>query len=155
LAQLGPPRKGSHLIDFVKRLNDLRHRYPILRRDRFLTGEYIEELGVKDVTWINANGIEMEDKQWGDSGMRCFGMLLDGRAQKSGIRKLGEEVTLLMIINGHTDVVEFALPKCAGGRAWSLLIDTNFEDLCESGVFEFGGKYDVTSRSVLLFALGS
>jgi isoamylase len=147
--------KGSHLIDFVKRLNDLRHRYPILRRDRFLTGEYIEELGVKDVTWINANGIEMEDKQWGDSGMRCFGMLLDGRAQKSGIRKLGEEVTLLMIINGHTDVVEFALPKCAGGRAWSLLIDTNFEDLCESGVFEFGGKYDVTSRSVLLFALGS
>jgi isoamylase len=147
--------KGSRLIDFVKRLNDLRHRYPILRRDRFLTGEFVEELGVKDVTWINANGIEMEDKQWGDSGMRCFGMLLDGRAQKSGIRKLGEEVTLLMIINGHTDVVEFALPKCAGGRAWSLLIDTNFEDLCESGVFGFGGKYDVTSRSVLLFALTS
>jgi isoamylase len=147
--------KGSRLTDFVKRLNDLRHRYPILRRDRFLTGQYIEELGVKDVTWINANGIEMEDKQWGDSGMRCFGMLLDGRAQKSGIRKLGEEVTPLMIINGHTDVVEFALPKCAGGRAWSLLIDTNFEDLCETGVFEFGGKYDVTSRSVLLFALGS
>jgi len=75
--------------------------------------------------------------------------------KESGIRKLGEEVTLLMIINGHTDVVEFALPKCAGGRAWSLLIDTNFEDLCESGVFGFGGKYDVTSRSVLLFALTS
>jgi isoamylase len=145
--------KGSRLIDFVKRLNDLRHRYPILRRDRFLTGEFVEELGVKDVTWINANGIEMEDKHWGDSGMRCFGMLLDGRAQKSGIRKLGEEVTLLMIINSHTDVVEFALPKCAGGRAWSLLIDTNFEDVSESRIFEFGGKYDVTSHSVLLFAL--
>jgi isoamylase len=97
----------------------------------------------------------MEDQHWGDSGMRCFGMLVDGRAQKSGICKLGEEVTLLMIINDHSDVVKFMLPECAGGVSWSLLIDTNYENLSESGMFAFGADYDVTSRSVILLALDS
>ena len=38
------------------RLIALRHQYPILRRGRFLTGEYNAELGVKDVSWIDAGG---------------------------------------------------------------------------------------------------
>jgi len=145
--------KGNHLIQFVKQLTALRHKYPILRRDRFLTGEYVEELGVKDVTWINANGHEMEDKQWGDSGMRCFGMLLDGRAQTSGIRKQGKEATLLIVFNDHSDMVEFCIPECVGGDNWSLLIDTNLEDNSAHGTFRTGEEYKVTARSVLLFAL--
>ncbi len=145
--------KGNHQIEFVKRLISLRHKYPILRRDRFLTGDFVEELGVKDVTWINANGSEMEDKQWGDSGMRCFGMLLDGKAQVSGIRKQGKEATLLMVINDHNDVVEFCLPEYAGGGTWSLLIDTNVADNSEKGSFKSHDAYAVTGRSVLLLAL--
>src|ERR1700688_974212 len=56
--------KGKSLIQFVKKLTHLRHKYPILRRNRFLTGEYVEEVGVKDVTWINANGGEMSSEHW-------------------------------------------------------------------------------------------
>ena len=47
--------RAERLIDFVRKLTGLRHHYPILRRTRFLTGEYNEELGVKDVSWINAD----------------------------------------------------------------------------------------------------
>ena len=145
--------KGNQLIDFVGKLTTLRHKYPILRRDRFLTGEYVEELGVKDVTWINANGSEMESEQWADAGMRCFGMLLDGRAQVSGIRRQGKEATLLMVINDHSDVVVFTMPECPGGDTWSLLVDTNIADNSASGAHKFGDTYDVTGRSVLLLAL--
>jgi len=49
--------KGQFLIHFAQHLTRLRHRYSILRRSRFLTGEYNEELGIKDVTWINASGV--------------------------------------------------------------------------------------------------
>src|SRR5580700_1339240 len=73
--------KGKALIQFAKKLANLRHKYPILRRNRFLTGQYVEEVGVKDVTWINANGSEMTPEQWHDGRMACFGMLMDGRAQ--------------------------------------------------------------------------
>ena len=75
----------------MRKLTALRHRYPILRRTRFFTGEYNEELGVKDVTWINAGGDEMQAEDWDDGNMQCFGMLMDGRAQATGIRQRGPE----------------------------------------------------------------
>jgi isoamylase len=146
-------KKGSSLIRFVKKLTDLRHKFPILRRNRFLTGQYVEEVGVKDVTWINANGSEMTAEQWQDRRMTCFGMLLDGRAQATGIRKSSKDATLLLIFNAHSDLVEFTLPECYGGMQWSLLVDTNIEDGSEKGTFEPGDKYGVTARSLLLFVL--
>jgi glycogen operon protein len=145
---------GEALAAFVRKLNGLRHKYPVLRRNLFLTGEYNEDLGVKDVTWINANGSEMEDQQWGDHGMRCFGMLLDGRAQTTGIRQRGKEATLLTIINEHSDVVKFKLPESPGGDHWSLLIDTNDpEAKNQARVFQIAEIYDITPRSLRLFVL--
>ena len=119
--------KGRLLTRFVQKLTGLRHKYPILRRNLFLTGEYNQELGVKDVTWINPNGSEMQEHDWADENMRCFGMLMDGRAQTTGIRQLGHEATMLLVINGYHDLVMFTLPECAGGSQWSRLIDTNLE----------------------------
>jgi isoamylase len=145
--------KGEQLVAFTRRLTRLRHKYPILRRNLFLTGQYNEELGVKDLTWINANGSEMQQASWGDEGMRCFGMLLDGRAQVTGIRQRGRQATLLIVINDHHDLVEFTLPECPGGDTWSLLIDTNITDNSEQGRFKVGDAYGVTARSLLVFAL--
>lgn len=145
--------KNKSLVEFVKRLTGLRHKYPILRRNLFLTGQYNEELGVKDVTWINANGSEMEQGDWDDQGMRCFGMLLDGRAQTTGIKQRGKEATLLLVINDHYDLVEFTLPNAVGGCEWSLMLDTNLEKVEDAPKFKIGDKYGVTARSVLLFAL--
>ena len=145
--------KGKSLIHFVKKLTGMRHRYPILRRNRFLTGKYNEELGVKDVTWINANGTEMQGEHWGDANMRCFGMLLDGRAQTTGIRQRGKEATLLIIINVFHDLVQFTLPESPGGGSWSLVIDTNLPDDKKGGSFKTGDEYGVTARSLLVLAL--
>ncbi|MGO8719626.1 MAG: glycogen debranching protein GlgX [Acidobacteriaceae bacterium] len=149
--------KNRSMVQFVRKLTALRHKYPILRRNLFLTGEFNEELGVKDVTWINANGSEMEHANWGDEGMRCFGMLMDGRAQTTGIHQRGHEATLLLVVNGHFDLVGFTLPECPGGDTWNLLIDTNIEaEEGKSGAketFQTGDSYDVTARSLLLFAL--
>jgi len=116
------------LVQFVKKLCALRHKYPILRRNRFLTGDYDEELEVKDLTWINASGAEMKGEDWTDANMRCFGMMMDGRARPSGVRQRGTEATMLMVLNAHHDLVEFTLPECPGGRIWSLEIDTNIAD---------------------------
>jgi isoamylase len=148
-------RQNDSLINFVRKLTRLRHKYPVLRRNRFLTGEYIEELEVKDVTWINANGSEMDDVHWGDTDMHCFGMLLDGRAQTTGVRQRGQNATLLIVINEHHDMVEFKLPACVGGCHWDLLIDTQFCELGEEKRFSTGDIYQVTARSLLLFGLVS
>jgi isoamylase len=142
---------------FAQRLAVMRNRYPVLRRSRFLTATWNEDLGVKDSTWLTPGGEEMTAEQWEDKAARCFGLLLDGRAQMSGIRRRGAESTLLLITNAHHDVVVFTLPRVAGGRDWLRLVDTNRpdEDDDRYGVtpFKLGQQYEVTGRSLLLFLL--
>ncbi len=141
---------GKKLQAFTRMLLQVRAKYPILRRGRFLTGAYNEELGVRDVTWINANGADMTPEAWEDSNTRCFGMIMDGRAQATGIRRAAGDATLLLILNAYHDVVEFTLPEVAGGETWSRIFDTNVPDLAAE-TFPTGKTYSVTGRSVLLF----
>jgi glycogen operon protein len=145
--------KNDCLVRFVRKVIALRHRYPILRRNRFLNGEYIEELGIRDVTWINPQGVQMEVEHWQDPGLRCFGMLLDGRAQTSGIRQRGKEATILIIFNGLAEDVKFTLPECPGATHWCLLMDTNDTDPKETPPCAVGEDYGVAERSVTLMVL--
>ncbi len=144
--------EGRALTAFTQRLVRLRNAYPILHRGRFFTGEFTEELGVKDVSWINATGEEMRPEDWQDGNMRCFGMLMDGRAQETGIRRPGGQATLLLVVNAHHDVVVFTLPEAADIRHWSLVFDTNAPD-ARNEAFDVGDTYDVTGRSTVMFVL--
>ena len=57
--------KSEELLRFTRRLTGLRHKYPVLRHSRFLTAEYNEDLGCKELTWVNAGGHEMTAEEWG------------------------------------------------------------------------------------------
>jgi glycogen operon protein len=141
------------LLACVRKLCALRHRYPILRRNLFLNGDYIEELGVRDVTWINPNGAQMTDEHWHDPATRCFGMLLDGRAQTTGIRQHGKEATILIVVNGQPDAIGFTLPECPGACAWALLLDTTTPECEGMPPLSIGSVYSMAGRSLALFAL--
>jgi glycogen operon protein len=144
---------GRLLADFVQRLLAVRAALPMLRRGRFLTGEFDEELGVRDVTWLTPAGNEMAQEHWDDPNARCMGVLLDGRAQETGIRRIGTDSTLLLVLNAHHDVVRFTLPEAVGGNRWARLFDTNLDLTDEVSRHPFGHEYEVTGRSVLLFIL--
>jgi isoamylase len=141
------------MTDFVRRLISLRRSYPILRRSRFFVGVHNKELDVKDVTWIDPRGEEKTQESWSDPGERCFGMVLDGRAQPTGIVRPGSDATLLLILNAYHDLVNFRLPQVPGGNRWRCLIDTNLPHRADEPVFPSGEEYGVTGRSLLLFVL--
>ncbi len=151
------PEASQKLLAFTKKLIATRHKYQILRYSRFLTADVNPETGVKPISWINANGAEMDAAEWGDDKAKCFGMMLDGRAQPTGARKRGNVATLLMVMNAWQDVVVFTLPKAPEGKDWKLLIDTNIpdDDPASPGgkTFAFGETYEVTARSLLLFEM--
>jgi isoamylase len=144
---------GKGLLKFVRKLIKLRMSYPILRRNRFLVGTYNEDIGVKDVTWLAPSGEEMSTEQWEDVNGKCLGMLMDGRAQESGIRRPGADATLLLIVNSHHDVVNFILPEVPEGNHWNCLVDTNRPELHGEERSDFGSEFMVTGRSLLLFEL--
>ncbi len=144
------------LSAFVRRLIALRHTYPILRRGRFFTGEFNEALGIKDVRWVKASGDEMRPWDWHSPSLRCFGILMDGRTQATGIRRAASDATLLWLLNANESVVDFTLPHAQGGRHWCAVFDTSVP--CETleaakEVFGIGDLYAVTGRSTVLFAL--
>ena len=108
---------------------------------------------MKDATWLTPDGKEMTDESWSDGNARCMAVLLDGRAQPSGIRRPGTDATLLLVLNAYHDVVNFTLPEAPGGREWDCLVDTNQPELDAPTSFGFGEQYEVTGRSFLLFML--
>jgi glycogen operon protein len=142
---------GLELAEFVRKLIALRKSFPILRRSRFLTGEYNAELDVKDVRWLTPAATDIEE--WHDSNARCFGMLIDGRAQATGIKRPAMDATGLLILNAHHDVVNFRLPEVMGGTIWRCLVDTNAPEVEGQKRFKSGDEYEVTGRSFLLLVL--
>jgi len=144
--------RGRELLEFTRRLVQIRMRHPILLRGRFLSGTHNPVLDVKDLTWLTPAGTEMQEANWQDPHAKCFGMMLDGRAQESGIKLRGEDETLLVVMNAHHDVVNFKFPEVAEGRQWVRLLDTNDPALHRAN-YAFGAVYQVTGRSLLLFLL--
>jgi hypothetical protein len=64
-----------------------------------------ETLDVKDVTWLSPTGEEITDEQWNDGNARSFGMLLDGRAQETGVKRRGR---------GHDGAAHLQFPSRGG-----------------------------------------
>jgi isoamylase len=105
------------------------------------------------VRWLSPTGQDIEDQQWGDTNARCFGMLLDGRAQASGIKRPAMDATALLVLNAHHDVVNFVLPDVVGGSVWRCLLDTNIPEDSNHQAFNTGDGYEITGRSLVLFVL--
>ena len=151
---LGISSEGRALREFVRKLIATRRAFPILHRSRFVNGNLNEELDLRDVTWLAPDGKEMSPGAWENPHTRCFGMLLDGRAQETGIKRQGSDATLLLVYNAHFDVVEFTLPEVAQGREWSALIDTH-DPHAQLSSYSFGYRYKVAGRSMLALALAT
>jgi glycogen operon protein len=82
-------------------------------------------------------------------------MMVDGRAQATGIRRAASDATLLLVVNAHHDLVMFTLPECPGGQHWFTVFDTNVPEDPGGEVFGIGDSYVVTGRSTVLFQLGA
>jgi glycogen operon protein len=121
-AGTGP--RGEALRRFTTQLIALRHRFPLLRRKQFLGTAVDESTGLKDVTWLNADGSELSTADWEDAGHRCLGMLLSGRSDDAGD---GHDV-LLLLLNAHDGDLQFVLPSVPGAGRWLVLLDTHAPD---------------------------
>ena len=98
--------------------------------------------------WLTPAGDEMATHTGPTANTRCFGMLLDGRAQVSAIPRPGTDASVLLVFNGWHEGVEFALPPVPGGGEWTRLFDTALDEQ-SAAELPAGEHYVVTGRSIV------
>jgi isoamylase len=57
---------------------------------------------------------------------------------------------MLLVLNGHHDLVEFTLPPFEGGMEWMLELDTNIPGSPPEYRGKAQDKYGMTGRSMIL-----
>jgi isoamylase len=100
------------LLEFTRRVFAIRHTNPVLRRRTYFRGETMDKAGVKDLTWIRADGEEMQHDDWGVAHARALGMLVHGEATDETDDR-GRPIhgdTMLLLLNASDQDVRFRLP---------------------------------------------
>jgi isoamylase len=111
----------TELLDFTHRLIQLRADHPVLRRQRFFTGQVVGK-GRKDVRWLRRDGREMTDADWGNHERQSLAMVLDGGLipDRTSTGDRITDDTLAVLLHSSEDPCDWFLPP---GR-WEVLIDT-------------------------------
>jgi isoamylase len=125
-----PAEHDRDLLAFARRLIQIFHSNPVLRRRSFFTGRSIPGEGTKDLVWIRPDGQEMTDGEWNDPANQALGMLIDGHATDE-VDERGHPIygdTLLLLLNGGNRSRFFQLPVVEGGGTWEELVDTSRPD---------------------------
>jgi glycogen operon protein len=142
------------LLEFVQRLTALRRDQLVLKRRNFFQGRTIRGDNVKDVTWFEPAGKEMNDEAWNADFVRCPGVMWAGDVIEE-VDEWGEKIagdTLLILLNAHHEPIAFQLPAIGQPSQWELLLDT--ADVAAEDCFHSGGqKYDLRERSLAVLRL--
>ena len=145
--------ENRRLLEFVRRLLQLRREHPVFRRRRYFQGGPVRGSGIKDIVWLKPDGGEMTAAEWQHEFARSLGVLLTGE----GITETDErgrpiaDRNFLVLFNAHHEEVAFTLPNHAVGLRWLMVLDTAHEHgLARGGVFDGGSAYALKGRSLVL-----
>jgi glycogen operon protein len=120
-------RAGREQLAFARHCLRIFQENPVLRRRSFFKGRRLTDGGVKDVTWLRADGGEMTDADWQRDDERVLGMLLPGRATDE-VNERGRPVfgdTLLLLLNGGGRSRLFQLPRLDPAGMWEEIVNTS------------------------------
>ncbi len=145
---------AQRLTEFTARLVRFRLQHPIFHQTHFFQGHDLRGIGIKDLTWINADGSEMTDDAWAAGFAKVIGLMLSGDAMQVRGPK-GERIrddTFLMFLNAHHEDIEVGMPSHVNVR-WRLILDTADEAgfVNDGPVREGGSGHQMRSRSLALF----
>jgi isoamylase len=128
--QLDDERRS--LLSFTKKLTALRRAHPVLRRSTFFKGRALRGSEVRDICWLRHDGADMSDEDWSNSETRSLGVFYAGEGLDD-VDENGDclkDDDMLLLVNSHSEPIDFLLPFEKDERPWQLLLDTA-DDMAE------------------------
>jgi isoamylase len=143
----------TDLLEFTRRLVELRRENPVFRRRRFFAGsaDHGGESDVHDISWFTPAGEQMNEGDWRNGYARSIMVFLNGQAIPEPDNR-GQVIrgdNFLLIFNAHHEALPFTLPGKAYGAAWTTEIDTG-APVVSRRPRRAGSVVDVQPRSVVV-----
>ncbi len=141
------------LLDFTRRILQLRKENPVFRRRRFFAGsaDHGGESDAHDISWFTPASAQMNEADWGNGHARSLMVFLNGDAihepDPRGMAVRGD--SFLMIFNAHSELLPFTLPGSEYGQAWTVEIDTADQGL-PATAFLAGSEVPTAGRSLIV-----
>ena len=152
--------RAKSLLEFTRLLVETRRQHSNLRRRKFFQDRSIDPGSTqravnghqeRDITWLRPDGGEMTPEEWNAGWVRCIGVALNGRTLDD-VNGVGEPIrddTFLILLNPHTEPIQFYMPK-QQGVAWKVLLDTARDDRRGTPIVQSGTSYDLVPRGAAL-----
>jgi isoamylase len=114
------------LLDFTRRLIQLRREHPIFRRRGWFTGDPAKRARLKDLEWFRPDGTEMTSADWGVGYAKTLGAFLNGSAmtERDSAGATVTDDSFFLMFNSYREPMEFKLPPKKWGRQWTTILDT-------------------------------
>ncbi|MCL1833103.1 MAG: glycogen debranching protein GlgX [Leptospirales bacterium] len=109
---------NDEIFEFTKNMIQFRKNHPILRLNRFFTGDKTESCGAEDISW---HGTEILNPEW-EKGEPFIAVLINGEYAKTSA--MDGDSDFFMIFNGSFEELDFQIPKSPSGRKWKVSINT-------------------------------
>jgi glycogen operon protein len=144
--------EDEELLAFVQFMIRLRKAHPIFRRSSFFQDQHLRGK-VKNIMWLNPDGLEMGDDEWNQGFARCLGMYLAGDAIDE-VDRLGNPVgddDFLLMLNASAEEIPFTLPGFRSHSRWLTMVDTSFPSgQADIKRYARGSSYSLQARSLIL-----
>jgi isoamylase len=143
------------LREFVRHLVRLRRQHRVFSRPRFFRGEVVSEAGLKDITWVTPDGVEVTGEYWGNQSALSLGYVLGGAAgeffTRGGQRDIDE--SFLVMMNAYYGDLDFRFPRLPTRMVWEALVDTaEPTGIAKDGrLWQPGESYPLRGHSFALF----
>ena len=119
----------ADLLDFTRRLIDLRRSHPVFHRRRWFDGRPLvdgDHGTIRDIGWFRPDGNQMTHDDWNVGFARTIGVALSGELIPSpGPR--GERISdddFFCVFNAHDQRLDVRLPEALHDGRWVVEIDT-------------------------------
>jgi isoamylase len=122
---------NKELIEFCKKLIQLRAKSPILKKGAFFGGHNIRGTEIRDLVWYLTDGDEMTHENWEDSALKSFGlvMALEDCTKSGENEKFIIENSLMILLNASSETIKFTIPDNNISQYWEVVINTSCDTL--------------------------
>jgi isoamylase len=106
-------KADEQLLDFTRKLIELRQANSVFRRRSWFKGQLVNGTGAPDIAWFLPEGTQMEEHNWNEDFAKSLALFLNHG-----------DVAFYVIFNAHHEGVMFRLPPEGFGQHWKKVLDT-------------------------------